>query len=144
MYTYLGNFYIRGNSGALGLISTPASTLVNKWMNWVLVRNDGTNTCRVYLNGSLFGTSNEVSSTDGTPSLGRGGNYLNGKVSNFQIYNRPLSASEVLQNYQASLPQILTENIVTSGMVAYYDAGYSTSYGGTGTSWYNVAGTYVS
>lgn len=140
MYTYLGNFYVRGNSGSLGLISTPASSLVNKWINWVLVRNDGTNTCRVYQNGTLFGTSNESSLTDGTLSLGRGGNYLNGKISNVQIYNRAITASEVLQNYQASLPQILGENIVTSGMVAYYDAGYSTSYGGTGTSWFNVAG----
>ena len=40
MFSYSNNFYIRGNAGELGNINTPTSTLVNKWTNWVLIRND--------------------------------------------------------------------------------------------------------
>jgi len=102
LFVFTNVFYIRGNSGGLGNINTPASTLVNTWTNWVLVRNDGTGTCRAYKNGTIFGTSNESSSANSALSIGRGGNYYNGKVAATQIYNRALSASEVLQNYNAT------------------------------------------
>jgi hypothetical protein len=101
MFVFSTVFYIRGNSGPIGNINTPASTLVNVWTNWVLVRDDGTGTCRAYKNGTLFGTSNESSSINSTLSIGKGGNYYDGKVALTQIYNRALSADEVLQNYNA-------------------------------------------
>jgi hypothetical protein len=101
LFSYNETFYIRGNSGGYGDISTPSSTLVNVWTNWVLVRNDGTGTCRAYKNGTLFGTSGEIGSVNSSLYIGKVGQYYNGKISTTQIYNRALSAAEVLQNYNA-------------------------------------------
>lgn len=101
MFNYNSIFYIRGNNGGGGAINIPASTLVNVWTNWVLVRNDGSNICRAYRNGILFGTSNETSSVNDTLSIGRGGSYLNGRIPQVHIYNRALTPTEVLQNYNS-------------------------------------------
>ena len=101
LFSFNGTFYIRGNGGSTGQINTPSSTLVNVWTNWVLVRNDGTGTCRAYKNGTLFGTSDEIGSVNSSLYIGKGGQYYNGKISTTQIYNRALSAAEVLQNYNA-------------------------------------------
>ena len=101
LFSFNGNFFIRGNGGSTGQINTPSSTLVNVWTNWVLVRNDGTGTCRAYKNGTLFGTSDEIGSVNSSLYIGKGGQYYNGKISTTQIYNRALSAAEVLQNYNA-------------------------------------------
>ncbi len=63
---------------------------------------------KLYINGSLdgFATNEPVMSTvQTTISLGRWqfspSRYLNGNIASTQIYNRALSASEVLQNYSA-------------------------------------------
>jgi hypothetical protein len=65
---------------------------------------------------------------------------LGGKIGSIQIYNRPITPQEVLQNYQAQFPRFLGENIVTNGLVNYLDAGYNVSYPGTGTTWNNISG----
>ena len=59
---------------------------------------------RIYINGSLDKTINTATSAlnHGNINIGRwqsGGRYLNGKISNLQIYNRALTADEVRQNY---------------------------------------------
>jgi len=45
---------------------------------------------------SSLATNNDIG------RLGDGRQYFNGKISNIQVYNRALSAAEVLQNYNAS------------------------------------------
>jgi hypothetical protein len=64
----------------------------------------------IYLNGSLYGTHNvsNVNTVLGT-NHSIGGyfdatfiSYYNGRISNTQLYNRALSAAEVLQNYNAT------------------------------------------
>jgi hypothetical protein len=104
----------------------------------------------IYINGEQFTSQSAPYSTyNGTQNrlaisgLANGGvsiYYLTGNVYNFSLYNRALSASEVLQNYYAKLPQILGENIVTENLNLYLDAGYTTSYPTTGTTWYDVSG----
>jgi hypothetical protein len=66
--------------------------------------------------------------------------YNKGSVSSFKVYNRPLSSSEILQNYQAQFPRFLGKNIVMNGLIHYLDAGYNGSYPTSGTSWYNISG----
>jgi hypothetical protein len=56
-----------------------------------------------------------------------------------KVYNRDLSAGEILQNYQATLTRLLGGNIVTNGLSLYLDAGYVGSYV-SGTTWYDVSG----
>ena len=59
--------------------------------------------------------------------------FLSGSVANAQVYNRVLSASEVLQNYYQG-------NIVTSSLAVALDAGNLVSYPGSGTTWYDLSG----
>ena len=59
---------------------------------------------KVYVNGVLEGstTANSVGSIAGNVNLKLGtddGTYLNGRIGTFKIYNRELTAAEILQNY---------------------------------------------
>jgi hypothetical protein len=67
---------------------------------------DGTN-INIYVNGTLQGTAS-CSGTNVTESTslkiggdGASTNYMTGRITSVQIYNRALSATEVLQNYTA-------------------------------------------
>jgi hypothetical protein len=119
------------------------------WHMLTVTTTPGTNGWKMYLNGSLrYQTTGQgtvsVNSNIGSFGfmLGRNSNSrdLWGNISNCFIYNRSLSSSEVLQNYQVMFPRFLGENIVTSGLVLYVDAGYNPSYPGTGTTWSDVSG----
>jgi hypothetical protein len=112
------------------------------WTNITII-NDGSNT-KVYTN---IGTEDTISiiykigqpmllGTRQRPTT----NYWSGNIGQVQVYNRALSPTEILQNYQAQLPTIVGENFVTNGLVLYLDAGYRTSYPTTGTTWNNVSG----
>jgi hypothetical protein len=78
------------------------------WVNIVCVGNGVNN--KVYKNGVLFNTSNfstfSTGNTSNTLSIGRVNSanlwYWNGFVSSVNIYNKSLSDSEVLQNYNAT------------------------------------------
>ena len=62
---------------------------------------------RIYINGTLDSTINTATSAlnHGNINIGRwqsGGRYLNGKISNLQIYNRALTSDEIARNYNAT------------------------------------------
>ena len=79
----------------------------NTWYNAVFVRegNSITNGYKTYLNGVFKGQANTGtwSSSDYVWLGGRSGisQYLNGNISNVQIYTKALSSTEVTQNYNA-------------------------------------------
>ena len=61
----------------------------------------------IYINGTLDSTINTATSAlnHGNINIGRwqsGGRYLNGKISNLQIYNRVLTSDEIARNYNAT------------------------------------------
>jgi hypothetical protein len=76
------------------------------WAN-ICVTYNGSTTILVYCNGILFGTKtlggtlNTTASTLYFGSQG-GATWFNGRLSNLLMYNRALSASEVLQNFNAT------------------------------------------
>ena len=79
--------------------------------NWYCVHaNRASNVLRLYVNGILRNTTNESIATDVTNTqemrIGSLSNTspqrLNGKIANVKVYNRALSATEVLQNYNAT------------------------------------------
>lgn len=91
------------------IITTTSSYNDGTWYN-VNVSIDGT--IRIYINGVLVisGSDTTVNSTSNNNSLLIGSNgsnggytgvYYNGNISNTTIYNRALSATEILQNYNA-------------------------------------------
>ena len=79
------------------------------WTNFTLIWN-GSDTIIAYANGINIGSSTQSGMTgnfDSDTAFRMGarpfaGSYFPGNISIFQIYNKALSASEVLQNYNAT------------------------------------------
>jgi hypothetical protein len=133
------------NSTASSVIGS--SILLNQ-INHLAATYDGSQS-KIYQNGALISTTNSTLGIGNPPSYnlaigGMGLNpaayNLNGEIYLGRIYNRSLTSSEILQNYQSTFTRFLGENIVTNGLVSYLDAGYGTSYPTTGTTWYDVSG----
>ena len=93
-------------------ISNPTGSFTNNsWYHVVgtFTRNENT---RLYINGALISTvsNTNIGNLTITPSInnaaiGRGGFspfYAGGNIATARIYDRPLSATEVLQNYNAT------------------------------------------
>ena len=92
------------------LILSSATTYVinNKW-NHIVATFDGTNK-RIYVNGILRATSANLTgtvtqNTTGAAYIGVYGNFggyrFNGRISQTQLYNKALTASEIQQNFNA-------------------------------------------
>jgi hypothetical protein len=155
---FLGNtFAINNGSSLLYGFNGATELLLNKWCHVVAYFPNNwpssSGSTKIYINGvskslSLINGTLESRTISSSQTVGIGGGYTggadtfnwNGRIALTRIYNRELSSSEVLQNYQAQFPRFLGENIVTNGLVNYLDAGYRTSYPTTGTTWYDVSG----
>jgi hypothetical protein len=100
-----------------------------------------TNNAIIYVNGSPVLTTTVRHSAQSAPvQIGDGNNTsqnFGGNVSQTLIYNRALSASEVAQNYNAFKGRY---SIVTTGLVLNLDAGNTSSYPGSGTTWTDLIG----
>jgi hypothetical protein len=99
--------YFSAYSNTYNVFSSILST--NQWYNVAVVYNGVSNL--IYINGSLNATGPVGFSTisDGTLTIGcrRDGNsffveFFNGRIPIVKIYNRALSQSEVLQNFNAT------------------------------------------
>ena len=98
----LNDLYITAGSQYTGITTANLST--NQWTYLTVVRNNTSITW--YKNSVNIGTSTLGSSSSNIlKSVGNynnGGFPLNGNIASTQIYNRALSAQEVLQNYNAT------------------------------------------
>jgi hypothetical protein len=100
-------FRFRITAGGSDVAVADTSThLLNTWYN-VVGTYDGSN-MRIYINGVLKNTraqTGTLGTNSETAKIGtyQGTNYnLTGRISNVYIYNRTLSAQEILQNYNAT------------------------------------------
>jgi hypothetical protein len=145
--TYNWIFYQHIDNGAISFHgdaqnkSTYVPT-INQWINAVnTVTAGGVST--LYINGVSVFVANGYTYGNGTPSrLGIGADpssaeSFQGSIAQTLIYNRALSAVEVLQNYEA-LKSKFANTIIESGLVLNLDAGNIYSYAGAGTVWYDV------
>jgi hypothetical protein len=94
--------------------TTAYTITLNTWVNlcgtYDSTISGGINAQKFYVNGQLYASSNKINSLNtgsitSTIKLGgqvSAGGYLNGRISTTQIYNRALSAQEILQNYNAT------------------------------------------
>ena len=112
---YSNTFYFRLGDGStccnndLTFGSYSSVVPLNTWTNLCCTWKSGV-TSAIYINGSLY-TSRSISAIPSTNpastglfGVGHGGNgdsYFNGKMSNAAIYNRQLTADEVLQNFNS-------------------------------------------
>ena len=134
-----------GWDGGTYLIST---TSVNNgaWRH-ISCQRTGATTAEIYVDGVLVSSgagANTNSNTTVQLDIGRiniSGRYFDGTVANTKIYNKALSASEILQNYQAEQYRFEgPAGPVTNGLLLYWDAGNLDSYPGTGTTIYDLSG----
>jgi len=92
-----------GSGGLAGLGFSTISS--NTWYNVTVIWNQSTNTFSGYLNGSLNVTNSSWTlwpTSFVNVGIGSGYNrFFQGKISQVSIYNRALSAQEILQNYNA-------------------------------------------
>lgn len=107
-YGFGGGQLIFEMGSGVGNVSSGIIPTIGVWYN-IVATGDGTNT-RFYLNGNLTGTASQGGKQiAGTPTLSlgsyvdAGGNpstyYHHGNIALAQIYNRALSAQEILQNF---------------------------------------------
>jgi len=103
------------SAAAINYPDYTAASYPNDWNNLtgtISANIDGvTSTMRIYLNGELVSENTSVgiiaerATATREPELGRGGSSgsqrMAGKIANAKIYNRELSAEEVLRNYTA-------------------------------------------
>lgn len=98
----IAEFYFDDYSNA---IFSSVPNLLNNWYNFTVTLNSSF-LAKGYINGVLT-TSNTFAgylSTTSQTSIGNnnfGGNWYNGYMANYLIYNKVLSDAEVLQNYNA-------------------------------------------
>jgi hypothetical protein len=121
---------------------------INVWCNVAVTYNASTKTASFYINGTLNSStsnSNIVEQSSGTQSLGisvarlgqaNQSGYLNGSIANVLAYNRVLSASEVLQNYNAQFNRFIPT--VNANLVFNLDAA---NYSAMPTNGSTIAGT---
>ena len=89
-------------------LDTPSTVSANTWYNIVVSYNGVTKAQSIYINGVLaannshsttFNVSNmSYLQIGGSQTLG---GYLNGRISNMNMYNRVLSSTEITDNYNA-------------------------------------------
>jgi hypothetical protein len=114
----------------------------NTWLYAVATRYfDGTNTTiKLYINGILKQTSSMVgaqATTSNTWVLGRyyASRAMIGNIAVAQIYNRELSASEIIQNYEAigtRYTSLQVQSLIVAGGGAGGGYGYPSGGGGAG------------
>lgn len=100
---------IKTTSKVWYILITSSDFPLNTWINWTIVCDN--TSMYVYKNGVIYSTSSSsgvsVSSqfsrfTIGTPTAILGSYCGNNRVSNVLIYNRSLTAAEILQNYNST------------------------------------------
>lgn len=99
-----GGMFLGFSSGYTGLPYTDAvphnTVSINNWYNFVITKNYSDD-ITFYQNGVSLGTTNKSGAVSLT-SIGKGYVYDNARISNVLFYNKALSSTEVLQNYNAT------------------------------------------
>lgn len=102
-FIYNGVFYFRANPGNFAdFYEIPP---LGTWINYTLIRDNGSGQSLAYKNGIFFGTSSNSTLTNSYPNLRfakASSTYGSFNLSLTQIYNRSLSATEIKQNFNAT------------------------------------------
>jgi hypothetical protein len=136
-------------SGTRSIISA-ASYSVGEWVHVVGVV-ERSSTMRAYKNAVLVGSATapagSVSNASVNLNIGRSTEsssfYWAGNIAIVRIYNKALTVAEITQNYEAQKSKF-ANTIVQQGLVLNLDVGNPYSYGGAGTTIYDVSATALS
>jgi hypothetical protein len=144
-------FHYRISNTVTGWANTDTSTInftPTDWAHIVWTFDNGTT--KIYTQGSLFHiNSTRGSYNGGTDSPifigGRNDSFgsLDGKYGLTNYYNRALSVSEIVQNFESKRNQFSVTGVVTNNLIFWLDAGNYASYNGSGTTWYDISGNVM-
>jgi hypothetical protein len=94
-----------GHNGSWNTVVGATSISLNTWYFAAVTYSDSTG-WKLYLNGREDGTSASTTTFTGNQEIVIGAysssNNFTGRISNIQVYNRALTATEILQNYHAA------------------------------------------
>jgi hypothetical protein len=149
--TLYGGVNTSGSFSAIGIGTSYMSG--NKWHHFVHTYDGSFQ--KLYLDGVLLNSASitgsiqydanntrVIISGDDNSGYNSGTSaFHNGKINQIKMYNRALTSEEITRNYNSSKKRYFQEeNIVTNGLVINVDASNSSSYVGSGTSWYDISG----
>ena len=101
----VSNRLYAGHNGAWSTVTGNTTLSLNTWYFGAVTYSNSTG-WKLYLNGIEDGTSANTTTFLGNQEIligsYGGGNNFTGRISSVQIYNRVLSAAEILQNYNAT------------------------------------------
>lgn len=141
-----GRFFADGRESSAAYLSvgTTGRYTVNNWYHvtwtksanfWSIYVNGVLDTSAGIGNGTTAFTNNNMWLGGG--DLGGGGRFYGFvNLAQVNIYNKALSATEVLGNYNSTKSKFGSLN----DLVFYFDANNTNSYPGSGTSWYDLSG----
>ena len=94
-----------GHNGAWNTVVGATSLSLNTWYFAAVTYSDSTG-WKLYLNGREDGTSASTTTFNGNQEISIGSystaNNFTGRIASVQVYNRALSAAEIVQNYNAT------------------------------------------
>lgn len=101
----VSNKLYAGHNGAWSTVTGATTLSLNTWYFGATTYSNTTG-WKLYLNGVEDGSSVDTTTFIGNQEILIGaygaGNYFTGRIGLIQVYNRKLSASEILQNYNAT------------------------------------------
>ena len=118
----------------------------NTWYNIFL--SYSSNVWTLYVNGSFVFSSTSTTSPGSLATIGRADYFstriFQGLISQVQIYNRALTATEIIQLYNATKDRYsYKEDIVKNGLLLNYDIASQISYINPGTTIQSTINNYI-
>ena len=104
-WLFSSNKLYSGHNGAWSTVTGNTTLSLNTWYFGAVTYTDSSG-WKLYLNGIPDGTSADITTFTGNQEVSIGsygaGNYFAGRIASVQIYNRALSDTEILQNFNAT------------------------------------------
>lgn len=110
------------------------TSIEDTWVQYTVVGDSSSSI--FYINGNQVGSTAAGAGGNIHTWLGGLGSQAFGYVANMFYYNRKLTDPEILQNYLFLQPRF--PNIVSTGLLVNVQAGNTSSYPGSGTTWTNL------
>jgi len=104
-WLFVSNRLYAGHNGNWSTVTGNTTLSLNTWYHGAVTYNNSTG-WKLYLNGREDGTSVDTTTFINNQEISIGsygaGNYFTGRIASVQVYNRALTASEIVQNYNAT------------------------------------------
>ena len=137
-----GVYQIHWSAGSGGGFSNNLPLTTNQWFVAAVTQNTS-GIVSYYFDGQPVGTNTGQTfiqyAANGGEYVALGDNYWYGDIRTVAVYGQALTADQIQQNYTALTNQY-SNNIIYSGLQLYLDAASSSSYPGSGTTWYDLSG----